>query len=134
MEKKNIELGQVSDASWLIALWKYIHGGDPASSDQIVAANIVASMAKYLQGEPGTTPSATLQSRFRETEGLVTVTRRALSQDPPDISVKVTQALQASMPSGWHCCEYEEICIGTGHKKVCHQVCIQRVPSGTQCQ
>ena len=134
MEKKLGEGGNLSDASWLIALWKYIHGGDPGPSDQIVAANILASMAEFLHGKPVAISSSTLQSKFREMEGLVTVKRHTLSEDSPDVSAKVALALEPSLGPGFHCCQYEEICIGTGHKKVCHQVCVEPEPKGVQCQ
>jgi hypothetical protein len=35
------------DAAWIIALWKFIHGGDPAP--EAVAAEAIAALAQYLQ-------------------------------------------------------------------------------------
>jgi hypothetical protein len=36
------------DAAWIIALWKAIHGGDPAP--EAVAAQVIAVVAPYLNG------------------------------------------------------------------------------------
>ena len=36
------------DAAWIIALWKAIHGGDPAP--EAVAAQVIAVLAPYLNG------------------------------------------------------------------------------------
>jgi HPt (histidine-containing phosphotransfer) domain-containing protein len=48
MTIQNIVLAHERDAAWIIALWKAIHGGDPAP--EIVAAQAIASLAQYLHG------------------------------------------------------------------------------------
>jgi hypothetical protein len=59
---REIVLAHEPDAAWIIALWKAIHGGDPAP--ETVAAGVIAAMAPYLKsfGEAFTTKQ--LESGF----------------------------------------------------------------------
>src|SRR5579862_6492108 len=43
-----IYLAHELDAAWIIALWKAIHGGDPAP--EVVAAQAIAALAQYVNG------------------------------------------------------------------------------------
>jgi hypothetical protein len=48
VKEQEIVLAHEPDAAWIIALWKAIHGGDPAP--EAVAAGVIAAMAPYLTG------------------------------------------------------------------------------------
>ncbi|HTS09387.1 MAG TPA: hypothetical protein VMP68_27735 [Candidatus Eisenbacteria bacterium] len=43
-----IYLAHELDAAWIIALWKAIHGGDPAP--EAIAAQAIAALAQYVNG------------------------------------------------------------------------------------
>ena len=47
LREREIVLAHEPDAAWIIALWKAIHGGDPAP--ETVAAGVIAAMAPYLR-------------------------------------------------------------------------------------
>jgi hypothetical protein len=47
MAPREIVLAHEFDAAWIIALWKFIHGGDPAP--EAIAAEAIAALAQYLQ-------------------------------------------------------------------------------------
>jgi hypothetical protein len=53
--EKDMVFSHEADAARIIALWKEIHGGDPAP--EVVAAGVLASMAPYLHagGDVATT-------------------------------------------------------------------------------
>ena len=46
MPIREITLAHELDAAWIIALWKAIHGGDPAP--EIIAAQAIAALAQYV--------------------------------------------------------------------------------------
>ena len=48
-----LTLAHVPDIAWIIALWKAIHGGDPAPDDRTAAAAILAGASAYLNGQTG---------------------------------------------------------------------------------
>jgi hypothetical protein len=48
VKEQEIVLAHEPDAAWIIALWKAIHGGDPAPEE--VAASVISVMAPYLRG------------------------------------------------------------------------------------
>ena len=48
VEEKEIVLAHEPDAAWILALYKAIHGGDPAP--EAVAASVIGTMAPYLKG------------------------------------------------------------------------------------
>jgi hypothetical protein len=51
------------DAAWIIALWKAIHGGDPAP--EVVAAQVIAALAPYLTGAQPSLSFSELESQFK---------------------------------------------------------------------
>jgi hypothetical protein len=66
MAKGSLELAHIPDIAWLIALWKAIHGGDPAPSDRVAAASILSGAMAYLNGQAVAPVSvATLASQFK---------------------------------------------------------------------
>lgn len=62
MTIQNIVLAHERDAAWIIALWKAIHGGDPAP--EIVAAQAIASLAQYLHGAANSLTFSQLEKGF----------------------------------------------------------------------
>jgi hypothetical protein len=46
MQIREIILAHELDAAWIIAVWKAIHGGDPAP--ELVAAQAIAALAQYV--------------------------------------------------------------------------------------
>jgi hypothetical protein len=52
MSIKPIKLDHIPDIAWIIALWKAIHGGDPAERD--VAVAIGEEVVRFLGGKAGT--------------------------------------------------------------------------------
>jgi hypothetical protein len=46
---RQVDEEHVPDAAWIIALWKAIHGGDPAPED--IAEKAIASLANYVSTE-----------------------------------------------------------------------------------
>src|ERR1022692_2176178 len=67
LKEKEIVLAHEPDAAWIIALWKAIHGGDPAP--EAVAAGVIASMAPYLRSFGETFTAQQLEAGF-ETLGV----------------------------------------------------------------
>ena len=67
LKEKEILLAHEPDAAWIIALWKAIHGGDPAP--EAVAAGVIASMAPYLRSFGETFTAQQLEAGF-ETLGV----------------------------------------------------------------
>jgi hypothetical protein len=48
MPIRPIYLAHELDATWIIALWLAIHGGDPAP--EVIAAQAIAALAQYVNG------------------------------------------------------------------------------------
>jgi hypothetical protein len=63
MNTKNLVFAHEPDAAWIIALWKAIHGGDPAP--EAVAASVVATMAPYLSGFGESFSAQQLEAGFK---------------------------------------------------------------------
>ena len=60
--KKPVEY--VSDAAWILALWKLIHGGDPRPNQ--AAGQAIASLTAFLTGTSSSgLPIETLQERLK---------------------------------------------------------------------
>lgn len=85
MQLKEIVLAHEPDAAWIIALWKAIHGGDPAP--EVVAASVVGVMAPYLRGFGETFTAQQMEAGFK-TLG-VTVTQPAAEElaEPGRVSI-----------------------------------------------
>ena len=67
MQVSDHVLAHELDAAWIIALWKAIHGGDPAP--EAVAAQIIAILAPYLnESQPERRPSVSLSFSELETQ------------------------------------------------------------------
>ncbi len=64
---REIVFAHEPDAAWIIALWKAIHGGDPAP--EVVAAGVIAAVAPYLKSFSESFTSKQLESGF-ETLGV----------------------------------------------------------------
>jgi hypothetical protein len=47
MNGRQIVLAHELDAAWIIALWKFLHGGDPGPEE--VAGEVIAAMSLYLK-------------------------------------------------------------------------------------
>jgi hypothetical protein len=62
MSIREIYLAHELDAAWIIALWKAIHGGDPAP--EAVAAQVIAVLAPYLNGSQPSLSFSELEARF----------------------------------------------------------------------
>ena len=60
--RQQITLAHEPDAAWIIALWKFIHGGDPGP--ERVAAEVIAAMAPYLNGAAETLSFEQLEKQF----------------------------------------------------------------------
>jgi hypothetical protein len=57
-------IDEISDAAWILALWKYIHGDD--SSTQEAAGQAIASLISHLGGKSsGGVPLETLRERLK---------------------------------------------------------------------
>jgi hypothetical protein len=63
MSLHNLQLAHELDAAWIIALWKAIHGGDPAP--ELVAAQVIASLAPYLKASENTLTLPQLEKQFK---------------------------------------------------------------------
>jgi hypothetical protein len=65
-------IDEISDAAWILALWKYIHGDD--SSTQEAAGQAMASLVSHLGGKSsGGVPLETLRERLKPLGITVTV-------------------------------------------------------------
>jgi hypothetical protein len=60
--EREIVVAHELDAAWIIALWKFIHGGDPAP--EAVAAEAIAALAQYLQVSQPSFNFEQLRSQF----------------------------------------------------------------------
>ncbi len=69
MPQHNLQLAHELDAAWIIALWKAIHGGDPAPEQ--VAAQVIASLAPYLNTSEDTLTFSRLEKQFKALGGEV---------------------------------------------------------------
>jgi hypothetical protein len=63
MPQHNLQLAHELDAAWIIALWKAIHGGDPAP--QVVASQVIAALAPYLNVSEDTLTFSQLEKQFK---------------------------------------------------------------------
>ena len=63
MPQHNLQFAHELDAAWIIALWKAIHGGDPAP--QLVASQAIAALAPYLNASEDTLTFSQLEKQFR---------------------------------------------------------------------
>jgi hypothetical protein len=52
------------DAAWIIALWRAVHGGDPAP--EAVAAQVIAVLAPYLNGAQPSLPFSELEKQYAD--------------------------------------------------------------------
>jgi len=104
-----LKFAHIPDIAWIIALWKAIHGGDPAPDDQVAAAKILAAAAGYLSGQ-ATNPVAveTLAKRFKAMGTEVTVAEAEMPR---------TERLQ--MPGGFTASHFIQICFGVGAHRQC---------------
>lgn len=122
MAEDRLVLAHVPDAAWIIALWKYIHGGDPPPSDRVAAANIVAALAPILAGEPAAPLSIErLQQRFAEigTEITVEPVERARAE-----AARAEEALRPVPVPDW---ESIEVCYGRPPNRHCVSVLVPRL-------
>ena len=62
MNIHEIVLAHELDAAWIIALWKAIHGGDPAPEK--VAAQVIAALVPYLNASADTLTFQKLEKQF----------------------------------------------------------------------
>jgi len=84
MPIREITLAHELDAAWIIALWKAIHGGDPAP--EIIAAQAIAALAQYLAPEAARSFTfADLKTQFGKLG--VQVTEREQSEATPRLAV-----------------------------------------------
>ena len=63
MSIRTLQLAHELDAAWIIALWKAIHGGDPAP--EVVAAQAIAALVPYLKAAEDTLTFAQLEKQFK---------------------------------------------------------------------
>jgi hypothetical protein len=63
MSVNNLQLAHELDAAWIIALWKAIHGGDPAP--EAVAAQVIIAVAPYLKAAEDTLTFPQLERQFK---------------------------------------------------------------------
>ena len=106
-------LTHVPDIAWLIALWKAIHGGDPAPSDRSAAAEILAGAAAYLNGQ-AVNPVAVgaLARRF----GTIGVELSIAEVEAPRVEAPRVEALTPSLGMGTH---FAQICFGVPPHRQC---------------
>lgn len=62
MNVRQITLAHELDAAWIIALWKMIHGGDPAP--ETVAVEVVTAMTPFLKGAANSLTFQQLEKQF----------------------------------------------------------------------
>ena len=62
LPKFEVNLAHEPDAAWIIALWKWIHGGDP--SPELVAAQAIAALAPYAVRTKSSVTLARLQKQL----------------------------------------------------------------------
>ena len=112
----NRVLAHELDAAWIIALWKYIHGGDPPPPDQVIAAHIIAALAGHVAGEAAPPPALeVLQQRFASIGSQITV---ELAEAP-------RTAAAALGPGGlpW---QFVQVCFGVPPNRHCVLVQVPR--------
>jgi hypothetical protein len=63
MSIQTLQLAHELDAAWIIALWKAIHGGDPAP--EAVAAQAIGALAPYLKAAEDTLTFSQLETQFK---------------------------------------------------------------------
>ncbi|HEX7895238.1 MAG TPA: hypothetical protein VF447_13665 [Terriglobales bacterium] len=73
--RQQITLAHERDAAWIIALWKFVHGGDPGP--ERVAAEVIAAMVPYLNGAADTLSFEQLEKQFATLGAQVTETEMA---------------------------------------------------------
>jgi hypothetical protein len=95
MSIRNIYLAHELDAAWIIALWKAIHGGDPAP--EAVAAEAIAALAQYLRGAEYSFTFAQLEKQFANLG--VQVTERSEEAEAKVAAPKPVAAAQAGVQS-----------------------------------
>jgi hypothetical protein len=101
-------LAHIPDIAWIIALYKFIHGGDPAPSDIVAAASVLAGSVAYASGQPGSSIAVgSLAERF-EALGL----KLEVSEvDAPEAG----RAMEA-LSVGW---QFVQLCWGIGAHRQC---------------
>src|SRR5690349_17035449 len=93
--EREIVLAHEPDAAWIIALWKAIHGGDPAP--ETVAAGVIAAMAPYLKQFGETFSAKQLETGFN---GLgVQVTQ-------PHVEALAQPAIEVQRPPRQYCFKF----------------------------
>lgn len=113
----NRVLAHQLDAAWIIALWKYVHDGDPPPPDQVIAAQIITALAGHLAGEAAVPPLETLQQRFAAIGSQITV-------EPAEAPRSATSAANPTLGVRW---QYVEVCFGVPPNRHCVLVQLPRV-------
>jgi hypothetical protein len=100
------------DAAWIIALWKYIHGGDPPPSEQVAAAQIVAALAPVLAGGAAASASPELlRRRFGEIGSQISVERVE--------GAAAAEAHTEALPTTGIHWQFVEVCFGIPPNRHC---------------
>lgn len=119
MPKVASKVAHIPDIAWIIALWKAIHGGDPAPSDHVIAAGILAEAVSYLSGHVRSSVDVnTLATRF-EALGLKLDVSEA--DTPPH-----QQTFDLLRPSG-NGSRFVQLCYGVPPARKCLVVQLPRV-------
>jgi hypothetical protein len=63
MARQDVQLAHELDDAWIMALYKAVHGGDPAP--EVVATQVIAAVAPYLKGAAHTMTFPQLETQFK---------------------------------------------------------------------
>lgn len=107
-KETEIVLAHEPDAAWIIALWKAIHGGDPAP--EAVAAGVIAAMAPYLREFGQTFTAQQMEAGFEH------------------LGVKVTQPQVEALREPGQSLRSRQYCFKFQGKTICTTLPAVRVP------
>ncbi|HTZ80316.1 MAG TPA: hypothetical protein VMC10_20575 [Stellaceae bacterium] len=115
-----ITLAHIPDAAWIIALYKAIHGGDPAPDQQTVAVQIGGEMMSLLAGKASATVSVSALERTFKTLGMtVTASEVETRGATTEALTPIHQGTQTI-----------RLCFGVGTGRQCIDVTIPKLQVG----